>query len=796
LIRKLWWLARVSETPAAATPCRGATGALPHLSLRNIWYECHREGNRHTPCGSVRLRRLAREVCEKCWLGVSLVIFPFTASPLFAFQANAQTQFHLEGFSVAVDVVVTDRNGRILKDLSHSNFRLIEDGVVHEVDSVQFIERLRGEIAEKGSEDFPRQDGFVNQLQADSSVTRLSSTVQTGCVVFLIDLSTMDLSGRRLLEGALVQFFEEVFETGGCGAIFTLDPGFGVRQEFTSEKKLLVDAASNLVSSRLAIAQMDVSMLSQLTYGNQFLRGAEAESSEYQTRRLLDSVELAEGGGSSRGAEAFTWRIIQSYLTMRSFMERRHSSELLRAVKAIAAGLSEVEGRKTLILVSEGFVVRSENERELAETVQTANRANLAVYGIDPHGLVPYGVSSSYAPRGQLSGVSAASGARRYDAIGGESLFDRARTAGTDVKDSSLRYLSSETGGFTIRNSNDLSRGLRRVYAESEGYYLLSYRPKRQIYDGEFRKIEVKVDFKGAIAHHRSGYLAMPPGLETLSPDQFLLLQSAGERAIDLSLPARFSASVFPSASLEQRILIIFELETDGLHFVVGSFAEGKSVHSAKLLLVLSIFNEATNRAETAFALPLQLHLTEDDRRELSQLTFFEELSSFPGRRRVIALVYDEHSEKAAYFETKIDIPRIQGQSLASQIVLGKGVRPASERDALLTVDGATLLPIVSHVFHPDDRLIFLLEVCPGSASKVHISFTLTGGPLDGSVPVADHVVPANRNGPQSCVAVSRFIELAELPPGKYRLTARIDEDAGLNHQFRKAEFQVKDPLE
>jgi VWFA-related protein len=58
--------------------------------------------------------------------------------------------------------------------------------------------------------------------------------------------------------------------------------------------------------------------------------------------------------------------------------------------------------------------------------------------------------------------------------------------AGADI-------VASDTGGFVIRNRNDLTKGLRRIADEARRYYLLGYAPTNPARDGKYRKIQVKL---------------------------------------------------------------------------------------------------------------------------------------------------------------------------------------------------------------------------------------------------------------------------------------------------------------
>ena len=69
--------------------------------------------------------------------------------------------------------------------------------------------------------------------------------------------------------------------------------------------------------------------------------------------------------------------------------------------------------------------------------------------------------------------------------------------------------LAADSGGFTVRNSNDLAAGLKRIADETRAYYLIGYNPTNTAHDGAFRKIEVKVrGRRGLEVRARKGYYA------------------------------------------------------------------------------------------------------------------------------------------------------------------------------------------------------------------------------------------------------------------------------------------------
>src|SRR3984957_132951 len=61
---------------------------------------------------------------------------------------------------------------------------------------------------------------------------------------------------------------------------------------------------------------------------------------------------------------------------------------VLLALRSLAKGLSTVPGRKTLVMLTSGFPLSPEYQSELTATINTCNKANVAIYPIDVRGLV------------------------------------------------------------------------------------------------------------------------------------------------------------------------------------------------------------------------------------------------------------------------------------------------------------------------------------------------------------------------------------------------------------------------
>ncbi|MGA8617535.1 MAG: VWA domain-containing protein [Candidatus Sulfotelmatobacter sp.] len=72
---------------------------------------------------------------------------------------------------------------------------------------------------------------------------------------------------------------------------------------------------------------------------------------------------------------------------------------VLLALRSLAKSMSTVPGRKTLVMLTSGFLLNPEYQSELTAVIDTCNKSNVAIYPIDVRGLVTPQMTS---PQGRL----------------------------------------------------------------------------------------------------------------------------------------------------------------------------------------------------------------------------------------------------------------------------------------------------------------------------------------------------------------------------------------------------------
>ena len=200
----------------------------------------------------------------------------------------------------------------------------------------------------------------------------------------------------------------------------------------------------------------------------------------------------------------------------------------LACVRRALEALAPVRGRKSLLLLSEGFLQDFGSD---SRAVAAASReANTAVYFVDVRGLVAlpaYGTAADVGPPPDE---------RERTAV----AFEEAT-----VESAGAAGLADDTGGFTVRNTNDLSAGVWRVAAESRVFYLLGFYPPEGKAPRQWRNLRVEVKRPGLTVRARRGY-TLRSEMASLAPAAEGASSSAVDPAVVRTLDSAYSAAGIP----------------------------------------------------------------------------------------------------------------------------------------------------------------------------------------------------------------------------------------------------------
>jgi len=331
-----------------------------------------------------------------------------------------------------------------------------------------------------------------------------------------------------------------------------------------------------------------------------------------------------------------------------------------RALDAMAA----VKGRKSLVLVSEGFILDTSDTGPFRKVVQASRRANVAVYFVDSRG---------------LEALPSVFGAEFGPPVDDRDVLATLTEAGESSEGASV--LASDTGGFSVRNTNALAEGIQRIARESEAYYLVGYQPTNAARDGKFRKIEVKVARRGIQVRARKGYYAPAEGaaVTPVSPTpRDPVLQTALDSPWEIEgVPLRTTSFVFEEESLgKANVVVATDVDVRGLAFEEQG---DRHVDALEFLLVVA-HRETGEFFRYDQTVDLKLQAATRDRLNRTWFALSRDFQLVPGGYQAKVVVRDRNSGKVGAVIHDFEVPPL-GSLRVSTPVLSDAVEPPKAGD-------------------------------------------------------------------------------------------------------------------
>ncbi len=589
--------------------------------------------------------------------------------------------FRAEVNYVEVDARVIDAQGNFVEDLSAADFQVLEDGQPQKI-TVFSVVNLPVERTARPL--------FASQPIEPDVQTNLSGYNGRVYLIVLDDSHTHPLRTAGVKRAAR-EFIERHMGANDVAAVVHTSGRAEAAQEFTSNRRLLVDAVDKFMGRKLRSS-------------------------------LLNRIEEES---RTRGLRSDTDRINDPEAAERGY----HARNTLESLKNFADVMAGVRGRrKALVYFSEGVdydIHDPFNNRDAStvidgtrDLIAAATRANVSIYGIDVRGLgagSDDGIEIQSFPEDRTLGLTSTA------------LNDEVRM-GQD----SLRVLSDETGGFAAVNTNDISGAFRRLVEENSSYYILGYYATNERRDGRFRKIDVRVDRPGLTVRARKGYIA--PRGRAQDPklggpgDASAELREAMSSPVPVSgLPLATTASVFKGPDRNGSVVIATLIGGRDLPLVEkdGTF------HNDLEIAFLAV--DAKGKAFSGDRNTLNLQLKPDSVARVRSAGFrvISSLDLPPGRYQLRIAAREANSRRAGLVVNDVEVPdfakdALSMSSIALTSMVSSQVPTARPKDPL-----AKLLPgplSTYRDFPQVDEIALFTEVYEaggGPAHKVEIALTM-----------------------------------------------------------------------
>lgn len=380
---------------------------------------------------------------------------------------------------IQLDVIVTDKKGNQVTDLKPEDFEIYENGKKQDITNFSYIFSNRGKSpADSSASTAKRAEKY--SVPAPPTKLKLEQVRRTYALV--VDDLGLSFENVGWVQQSLRKFVNEQMQEGDLVAIIRTGSGIGALQSFTSDKRQLLAAVSKIKWN------------SQGRGGISSFAAIEPDFKD----ELAGSRKANGNSGNPSGKEED--KEFQNQIE--DFRNENFSVGTLGALSYIIRGMRDLPGRKSLMLVSEGFqLINDRKPTRVYDAMKVladlANRSSVVVYTLDPRGL-------------QFPGMATAEddiGIVPPDAVIENALQNR--EANFADSQQSLRYLAYETGGIPYVNQNNIGVGLRKVLEDQNGYYLMGYQPDAETFDpkkNKFNNLTVKLKRDDLKIRYRSGF--------------------------------------------------------------------------------------------------------------------------------------------------------------------------------------------------------------------------------------------------------------------------------------------------
>ncbi|HVS32866.1 MAG TPA: VWA domain-containing protein [Thermoanaerobaculia bacterium] len=373
---------------------------------------------------------------------------------------------------INIDVVVTDRRGNVITGLKKDDFLIFENGVAKPISNFFAVENSRPVAV--------ATDGVEQPVETAAEAAAVNESLRRRIIFYVDNLSLAPFNRNRVFT-QMKEFIKTTMRPGDEAMIATFNRSMKVRVPFTRDFVTLNQALDAIAGE----SAMGTTNLSERKSTEDRIRDAQSYDEAIVTARTYaSSVEH----------------------------DLRQSAASINGLMSTLAGL---EGKKILVLTSEGFPMQPGREmfqfideiaREkswsfsgsllegmtfdstslIQSIARTANANNITLYTVHAAGLT--GGSDMSAENARPTPIS----------------VSHAAISNTTE---SMQVMAEMTGGLASARTNNFKDAFARIQRDLESYYSLGYRAGTQRVDRQ-RYVQVRLKQpKGFIVRNRQTFV-------------------------------------------------------------------------------------------------------------------------------------------------------------------------------------------------------------------------------------------------------------------------------------------------
>jgi VWFA-related protein len=683
---------------------------------------------------------------------------------------------------VLVDVVVRDRRGQPVRDLSETDFELLEDGVPQTIGSfARSFELPSGKT--------PAAPGSATPSSAGGAIAPFPAS---GPGVTALVFDRLNPEARRIAAQAARSYLGNKEESPDFVGVFGIDLSLASYSPFTRNAVVLRKALDSMVSGATV----------GFTSPERQQALANAEQAAAAAGQAADSAIASAGGpgggaavGGAPGAALLAGMAAAMQRDFQLMERDQQGYASTNGLFAIINTLGRIPGRKSLVLFSQGIAVPDAVQRLFLGVIDAANRANVSVYTMDAVGLRAESEQAKIRDAvNQAGAVGINSG---YSSEGGGSpltnLLENNEASLRGDPANTLGELAKSTGGLFFNNTNNLRQGFERIESDLRNYYLLGYTPANNTFDGRFRNIEVRVRRSDVTIAARKGYFAVrDPGGVPVNAWEAPALGALEQKPVPNAFLVRAGAMLFPERGRPGLIPAVVELRTAPLTFQPAP--GGKTYTSDVTVLVR--FVDDRNRVVRKVSQHYEVTgpIDQIDGARKGEILFYRESELPAGLYTMETVVHDALAGKSSVRFSTVEVANYPESTLrVSSLVQIKRSEKVPEKErpsgSPLLVKDVVLYPNLGEPVSKSAKEIgFYFAVYPaqGGAYPEATIELMHNGKLVAQLPM-----PLARVDASGRIQQVGRLPIDQLPPATYELRAIVKQ--GTQTALRTTMLQIVD---
>jgi VWFA-related protein len=536
---------------------------------------------------------------------------------------DASITFQSKVNLVLVPVVVRDKNGKPIGNLTKEDFQvfdrgkpqaitrfLVERPASNRIPNIQSLDKSPDDEAERPSAGVAAPTAFTAWFFDDVHLTE-SDLIQARTAAEKYLFSNLDESRRTA-----------IYTTSGQTTVDFTDSFQELRAGLAQLRARPIARALTQECPDISyyLADLIVNKNDQLALGT-------------SAQETWDCMNMSPPQTMQDAA-----RIAQS-AAQRALTSGDHETRVsLITLKDLVRRMSAMPGQRLIVMISPGFFRAVDQLQDETDLIDRAIRANVAISALDARGLY------TDAPQASQRTLS-------LTAMNRKQAYDRdAARANSDV----LAEVAAGTGGTFFENSNDLTGGVRELSAPPEVYYVLAFSPQNLKLDGGYHGLKVTLKSPaGLTAKARRGYYAPRHLSDADEEAKEEVSQALFSREEARDIPVEMHTQFFKANPDEARLVVVTRLDIRKLHYRKMDGRNGD-----EMLVVSGLFDHNGNFLQ-AVSKKVQMRLKDDTlaTRLDSGISVRSDFKVSPGRYVVRLVVRDAEGQMMTAQNGAVEIP-------------------------------------------------------------------------------------------------------------------------------------------